>query len=331
MTCLNHILNTLVEYQEAFLTYAIIPLEYHLCQAFFAPRGACVYRLHAQSFKKGACIDHQPLQSNPTIMFCRNVVYTVRKTNGYIIMNSLDLFLIQYGLAAIFIILLVKTIGVPIPIPADLIILTVAAQSAQGKLIAWQTLIAILIALVLGGLIQFVLARGPGRGLLYRFGRYIGLTSPRLDAASARVKKGGALGISIAILVPGVRGAAIAASGLADMPLRTFLPGLVAGSALFLGLHFSLGFLGGSLFTIIGHVLPLSWITLLALAFLVIVFALWVVAYRRKKAARHEVGGEALELWHEGICPACLALYAANQLQAAPGGLTKYKDRLQTK
>ena len=31
-------------------------------------------------------------------------------------MHSLDLFLVQYGLAAIFIILLVKTIGIPIPI-----------------------------------------------------------------------------------------------------------------------------------------------------------------------------------------------------------------------
>ncbi len=245
-------------------------------------------------------------------------------------MNNIDLFLVQYGLAAIFIILLIKTIGVPIPIPADLIVLTAAARSAQGKLILWQAFIAILIALILGGFIQFVLARGPGRGLLYRFGRYIGLTSSRLDAASARIKKGGALGIGIAILVPGVRGAAIAASGLADMPLRTFLPGLVAGSALFLGLHFSLGFLGGSLFTIIGHVLPLSWVTLLVLALLVIVFVLWVVAYRRQKGARHKVDGAPLELWHEGICPACLALYAANQLQSSPGGLAKYKERTPT-
>jgi len=239
-------------------------------------------------------------------------------------MNSIDLFLVQYGLAAIFIILLVKTIGIPIPIPADLIILTAAARVAQGKLILWQAFIAILIALVLGGLIQFVLARGPGRGLLYRFGRYIGLTSPRLDAASARVKKGGALGISIAILVPGVRGAAIAASGLADMPLRTFLAGLVLGSALFLGLHFFLGYLGGSLFSIIGHVLPLSWIALVVLALLVFIFALWVVVHRRSKAAQSEVEGTPLELWHEGICPACLALYTVNQLRSPIAVQTKY-------
>jgi membrane protein DedA with SNARE-associated domain len=241
-------------------------------------------------------------------------------------MNSIDLFLVQYGLAAIFLLLLIKTIGIPIPIPADLIILTAAARVAQGKLILWQAFIAILIALVLGGLIQFVLARGPGRRLLYRFGRYIGLTSPRLDAASARIKKGGALSISIAILVPGVRGAAIAAAGLADMPLRIFLPGLVVGSVLFLGLHFFLGYLGGALFSIIGHMLPLAWIALLVLVLLVTVFVVWVVVRRRRKTALPDVEGTSLELWHEGICPVCLALYTVNQMRSPINVETAYGE-----
>jgi hypothetical protein len=51
-------------------------------------------------------------------------------------MKTIDLFLVQYGLTAIFLILLIKTIGVHIPVPADLIILTVAARSVQGKLIS---------------------------------------------------------------------------------------------------------------------------------------------------------------------------------------------------
>lgn len=231
-------------------------------------------------------------------------------------MNGIDLFLVHYGLAAIFVIMLVKSVGIPVPIPADLIILTAAVRVSQGKLVLWQTIIVILIALVLGGLIQFVLARGPGRGLLYRFGRYIGLTSLRLDAASNKVKKGGMLGISLVILVPGVRGAVIAASGLANMPLRTFVAGLVVGSALFLSLHFFLGYLGGTLFSLIGHALPLAKLILVVLALFVIPFALWVIVNRRQKEARLELEGAPLELWNEGICPVCLALYTANQLRS---------------
>ena len=41
---------------------------------------------------------------------------------------NIDMFLVQYGLAAIFILTLAKAIGVPIPIPGDLILLTAAAR-----------------------------------------------------------------------------------------------------------------------------------------------------------------------------------------------------------
>lgn len=230
-------------------------------------------------------------------------------------MNSIDMFLVQYGLAAIFIVMLAKEIGVPIPIPGDLILLTAAARAAQGKLVLWQAFIAILIALVGGALIQFWLARGPGRGLLYRFGRYIGLTSTRLDAASAKVKKGGIISISVATLVPGVRSAAIVASGLASIPLRTFLPGLFLGSAVFLAVHFFLGYLGGSILTVIGQVLPLPTVVLLVFVLLVAVFALWVLAFRRQKAVRSQADAASVEVFHEGICPVCLALYSMNQLR----------------
>jgi membrane protein DedA with SNARE-associated domain len=235
-------------------------------------------------------------------------------------MNGIDTFLVQYGLAAIFIIMLVKSIGVPIPIPGDLIIFTAAVRVAQGKLVAWQAFLAIFIALLLGGIIQFVLARGPGRGMLYRFGRYVGLTTARIDAAAQKVKKGGIVGLSVAMLVPGVRGAAIVASGLANIGLTTFVIGLALGSILFLSLHFFLGYLGGSALLVIGRILPLPLAIVLVVALLVIVYILWVVASRRQKAARAELEAAqqkaaALEVWNEGICPVCLALYAANQLR----------------
>ncbi|TME05555.1 MAG: hypothetical protein E6I80_16525 [Chloroflexi bacterium] len=232
-------------------------------------------------------------------------------------MNSIDMFLVQYGLAAIFIIMLTKSVGVPIPIPADVIILAAAARAATGKFVLWQAFLIILLAVILGGLIQFILARGPGRNLLYRFGRYIGLTTARLDAATVKIKRGGMLSLSVAILVPGVRGAAIAASGLADFRWRTFVPGLVIGSTLFLTLHFFLGYLGGSVFVQLAHLLPSMLVVIGVLILLVLVFLLWRVVRRRKAAYRRDVEHAAsLEVWHEGICPVCLGLYTANQLRS---------------
>ena len=105
-------------------------------------------------------------------------------------MNGIDMFLVQFGLFAIFVIFFIKAVGVPIPIPANVIILATAAQAAEGKFVLWQAFLVILLAVILGGLIQFMLVRGPGRNLLYRFGRYIGLTTARLDAAAVKIKKG---------------------------------------------------------------------------------------------------------------------------------------------
>src|SRR5579883_988341 len=115
-------------------------------------------------------------------------------------MNGAEAFLEQYGLAAIFLIMLVKSIGVPIPIPGDVLMLFTAARAAQGLFPIWLAFVVILVALVAGSLIQYGLARGPGRGFLYRYGSIIGLSPPRLDKASAAVGRGGPTAIAVSII-----------------------------------------------------------------------------------------------------------------------------------
>lgn len=231
--------------------------------------------------------------------------------------QTLDTFLIQYGLLAVFLLLFVKSVGVPIPIPMDVIVLATAVRAAQGKLLVWQAVVVILLAVVLGSVVQFVLASGPGRGVLYRFGRYIGLTPVRLDEVSKRVKRGGLLAIITAMLVPGIRGVAIIACGLVGVPLIVFLPGLIVGSGLFLALHFVVGYFGLTLFTLVQRMVPSTMMVLLSGLF-VITLALWYVAFRRQRMARQELEGASLEVLHEGICPVCLAIYAANQAVTFP-------------
>jgi len=233
-------------------------------------------------------------------------------------MQGIETFLESYGLIAIFGLMLIKSAGVPIPIPADVIMLATAARAAEGRLVLWQAFIIILLALVVGGVIQFMLARGPGRNVLYRFGRYLGLTAARLDAAATAVKKGGPIGIGLAILTPGIRAATVAACGLAALPMRTFVPGLALGSSLFLSLHFFLGALIGPLLTGLAQVVSLPIVLALIVVLLAAGLAVWVVIRRRQRlnAPRAEVIAEALEAWHEAACPVCLALGAASRLSA---------------
>jgi membrane protein DedA with SNARE-associated domain len=226
---------------------------------------------------------------------------------------DVDAILTSYGLAAVFVVMLLKSAGLPFPIPADVIMLATAARAAQGKIPLWQAFVALWLAMVLGGGIQFVLARGPARRFIYRFGGYLGLPPSRLDRASSKLAKAGALGVGIAVLTPGVRAAAVVACGLAGIPTGTFVSGLIAGSTAFLCLHFALAYAGTAILSSVASaVSPWILVPLLALG-----LGVWIVLRRRQrpKAPLRAVVADSLEAWHEATCPACLALGAVRRLK----------------
>src|SRR5919197_6261434 len=120
-------------------------------------------------------------------------------------MDGLEAFLDSYGVLAACLIMLVKAIGIPIPIPGDVILLATAARAAEGKVLLWFAFVALLVALTLGGTAQFFLARGPARRVVVKYGHRLGLTAQRLDRVAASVKRGGLLCIGLGVLTPGVR------------------------------------------------------------------------------------------------------------------------------
>ena len=223
-------------------------------------------------------------------------------------MEGLDAFLDSYGLAAACAVMLVKAIGVPLPVPGDVILLATAARAAEGKVLLWLAFMALLASLILGGTLQFLLARGPARGMVIRYGHRLGLTEARLDRLAARMRQGSLFGIGLAVLTPGVRTAVVPASGLAGIPLKIFLPGLALGSTVDLGLHFAIGFAGSSLLALIVQPSPLVVIAALA----VLGLAAWLIVARRRRATP----AHAVNAWSQATCPVCLALGSVVSMDA---------------
>jgi membrane-associated protein len=215
-------------------------------------------------------------------------------------LDGLDAFLNTYGVAAACAVMLVKSVGVPIPIPGDVILLATAARAAEGKAVLWLAFAALLLAITLGGLGQFMLARGPARSMMGRYGARVGLTPARLERVAARMHQGGPIGIGLGVLTPGVRTAVIPACGLANMPLRVFLPGLALGSALDLALHFVIGFAGANVLSVVVAPSPLLVVVALALVGL----AVWAIIARRRRLRPTA----AFNAWTQATCPVCLAL-----------------------
>jgi membrane-associated protein len=215
-------------------------------------------------------------------------------------LDGLDSFLNTYGVAAACAVMLVKAVGVPIPIPGDVILLATAARAAEGKVVLWVAFAALLVAITLGGLVQFTLARGPARSMMIRYGARFGLTPARLERVAARMRQSGPIGIGLGVLTPGVRTAVIPACGLTDIPLGVFLPGLALGSAVDVGLHFGIGFAGANVLSLVVAPSPLLVVIVLA----VIGLGLWALIARRR-GLRPAAGVNA---WTQATCPVCLAL-----------------------
>src|SRR5438874_2933444 len=221
-------------------------------------------------------------------------------------MDSTLALLDTYGVGLLFVVILLKEIGVPVPVPGDLLMVVAGARAAAGKLPLWGVLLAAIVAGVIGAYVQYMLARGPGRSFIYRFGKYAGLTESRLDKATGAIKGRGWVAVALARALPGLRIGAIVACGLAPVPMSTFLAGLVAGTLLFVGFHTLLGFVAGpGVGSIFDNLNVPIWPFLLALALIGIAGWLWIRA--RRRGAQSEETSQALFDWADACCPVCLA------------------------
>ncbi|HYO49428.1 MAG TPA: DedA family protein [Chloroflexia bacterium] len=235
-------------------------------------------------------------------------------------MNEVLGLLDTYGIALLFVVLLLKEIGVPVPVPGDLLMLVAGARAATGELPLWGVLLSAVVAGVIGAFIQYLLARGPARGFIYRFGKYVGLTPARLDKAAAGIKGRGWVALALARALPGLRVGAVAACGLAAVPLSTFVAGLVAGTLLFVGFHTMLGYVAGpGISTVLDSVSIPVLPVLLAVAVIGLVGWLLIRARRKRAQAQSEGEPAAVFDWADACCPACLAAGALERRIVSSG------------
>src|SRR5204863_7956721 len=146
-------------------------------------------------------------------------------------------------------------------------------------------------------------------GVIYRFGKYVGLTEARLERAAETVRGRGWVAVALGRALPGVRIGAVIGCGLAGMPVGTFTVGLIAGTILFVAFHTLLGYFAGPG---VGAILDSINISPLALL-LVLAFvglAGWIWIRRRRTKAGSDAEVEPLIGWAAACCPVCLAAAA---------------------
>jgi membrane protein DedA with SNARE-associated domain len=190
----------------------------------------------------------------------------------------------HFGVWAIGLLILLEDFG--IPVPGETILIAGAVYAGAGRLNVVTVGVVAFLAAILGDNIGFAIGHFGGRALALRWGKYVFLTEERLDKAERFFDRRGAIVITFARFVEGLRQANGIIAGITGMHWLRFLVFNAIGAALWVGTWVSLGYLAGDHITTIYNYINLySYYVLIALAVLLVGYIAWRFQRRRRRRA----------------------------------------------
>ena len=190
----------------------------------------------------------------------------------------------HYGYLAVGAFITLEDFG--IPVPGETILIAGAVYAGAGQLNIFVVGLIAFVAAVIGDNIGYAIGYFGGRALILRYGKYVRLTDERLDKAEAFVDRRGAIVVTFARFIEGLRQANGLVAGTMRMQWQRFLAFNALGAALWVGLWATIGYLAGGHITTIYHAIS-RYSLFVLIALVVVVAALIIRAWiRRRRRAR---------------------------------------------
>jgi len=140
-------------------------------------------------------------------------------------------FVLDWGYLGIAIMMAFESTAVPIP--AEIVIPPAAFWAAQGKLNVILVVIAATAGSWIGSAISYWVSYKLGRPLIERYGKYLFLSTPKIEKADQWFATYGAGGIFVARLLPGIRHVISVPAGVFHMDFRKFSLMTILGAGIF--------------------------------------------------------------------------------------------------
>ncbi|QNK89143.1 DedA family protein [Sporosarcina sp. resist] len=136
----------------------------------------------------------------------------------------------SYGYLAIFIMLVLGIVGIPIP---DEVLLVIVGYLTSIHALDYKLAIFISFAgALIGVMISYLIGRKAGRPLIVKYGKWIGLKEKRIMKVERWMKKYGEYSIVFGYFIPGFRQIICCFAGIGKMELKTFITFTAIGSFL---------------------------------------------------------------------------------------------------
>jgi membrane protein DedA with SNARE-associated domain len=163
----------------------------------------------------------------------------------------------HYGLAALFLLLLLEEVGVWLPLPGDLLIVYFGykvARSPHPLLSAIPVLLTVVVAAIAGSTALYLIVRR-FRWRIHRFGHVIQLNESRLKKMERWLQRFGFVAIVVGRLLPGLRIATTFVSSAFGVPLPVFVPAVALSSLIWTSIYLVAGAAAGSLLELLPRAL----------------------------------------------------------------------------
>jgi len=155
-------------------------------------------------------------------------------------MPDLSELLRHWGYLAIFLIVVLGNVGVPVP--EESVLALAGYLVHEGKLRLTVTLAVGVISAAAGDNAGYWIGRRLGRPALERYGTRVGITHERMETIARFIGRYGAPGVVAARFIPGVRVMAGPLAGAAGLPVPRFVAANLLGAALYVPYAVGIGY-----------------------------------------------------------------------------------------
>jgi len=181
---------------------------------------------------------------------------------------TLSTYISKYGYIAIFSLVFLQEIGVPNPVPNELVLLFSGYLTSVGKLNLITVLITVIAADTMGSSLLYMLFYYFGQRVLQKWPNVI--PTSKLAYLTARVSNQDRWSIYVGRLLPFIRGYTAVAAGLLQIPPSIFLPAVLLSALTWSGGYVIAGRLLGAEYTNVVSKLGVEKLALAGLALLLI-------------------------------------------------------------
>ena len=201
--------------------------------------------------------------------------------------SLLSLWLTKYGSFALFVMLSLGIIALPIPEETLMVIAGVLMH--KGKLNIPLTVLFAYAGTICGISMSYLIGRTAGNFLLQRYGIWIGITRERLEKAHYWFERLGKWLLLVGYFIPGIRHLTGFSAGTTYMKFSHFALYAYTGAIIWVSLFLSLGYFVGTYCLTLYDKLEDIDLILIGLALVALITLVYIVKWRIKKSKKENL------------------------------------------